>query len=43
MPYFKFLGLSVWPGLKTSKNLKNSKKRYKNGLKLEKIEILKKA
>ena len=29
MPDFKFLGVSVWPGLKNFKNLKNSKKRYK--------------
>ena len=41
MPNFKFLGVSVWPGLKNSKNFKNYKKRYKMA-KNYKIEILKK-
>ena len=41
MPNCKFLGVSVWPGLKNSKNLKNYKKRYKMA-KNYKIEILKK-
>ena len=41
MPNYKFLGFSVWPGLKKSKNPQKFKKRYKMG-KNKKIEILKK-